>query len=101
DPVDVELLIDRAFGRAVARRAEHNAATDRSNLGRRRGVRPLVPDVAVRTDSRRRDRAWFGREGLERALGKVVAVELSASAVLMADEQRAPVGIPLGEGLAR
>ena len=101
DAVHVELLVDRADGRGFARPAEHDTDAHRPDLGRRRRVRPLVPDVAVRTDSRRLDGARVGLEPMEPALREIVAVELSPSAVFVSDEKRTAVGIPLGECLTR
>ena len=99
--IGVLLGVGHTRGRTLARGTDHDSVAHRADLRRGRRVRPLVPNVAIGTNTRRRDRSGLGRNPLEPPRAEVDAVELAAAAVLVADEERAGIGVPLGERLAR
>ena len=61
----------------------------------------MVPDVTVGTRARGADGPRLGRKPFEAARGEHVAVKLATAAVVMPDEERARIRVPVREGLAR
>ena len=99
--VDVEITEGDSGRRRFAGSAQDHTAGERMRRRRGSGVGQLVPDVPVGKDPSAGDGPGLCAQPLQRSRREVVAMELRAAAVLVCDEERFRVGIPVGGGLSR
>jgi hypothetical protein len=99
DAIHIDVLIRRSRRRCLAGWPHDDAIapTDDRRLGR---ALPHVPDVAVRPHARLADAAGLGGKPLELLVPEVEPVELPSPAVVVRDEERSRVRVPVGGDLA-
>src|SRR2546430_8882105 len=100
DALDVDVLVRRPGRSDVSGRAHDDAVAPADDRGLGRAL-PHVPDVAVGPHPRFAHAARLSRDAIELLRREIDPVELASPAVVVCDEERARVRVPVGGDLTR